>query len=127
MKLTIIGAIVVIGIAVVAGALLIKQRRQTRPVATTQFSMPIDDTFALKTEGETVVVGIITSGTLTPGDKLFVRTQSELLPVTVLGIEAFHKPLTSAKAGDRVGIKLHGIRKEQIELPAILESHINGT
>jgi len=92
-----------------------------------RFSMPIDDAFALKEKGKVVVVGVIDTGKIYPGDALLVKTEDQVIPVTVEALEAFHKPLQSANAGERVGIMLHGVDKEEVKLPATLTDQENGT
>jgi elongation factor Tu len=76
--------------------------------------MVVDDSFALTTAGEVVVVGVIAEGEIRPGDTLVVQTRDSTIPVTAEAIEAFHKPLDHAKAGDRVGVKLDGATKEDV-------------
>jgi elongation factor Tu len=84
--------------------------------------MPIDDVFALKAHGKVVVVGVIEEGAIRPGDSLTIQSGEYSIPVLVESLEAYHKPLNSAKAGDRVGILLHGIDKDKVVLPANLVS-----
>lgn len=76
--------------------------------------MTIDDVFAVILAGRVVVVGVISEGEVRPGDTLLVETRSGGIQVTVEALEAYHRPLRSANAGDRVGIMLSGINKEQI-------------
>jgi translation elongation factor EF-Tu-like GTPase len=77
--------------------------------------MPIDDAFRLKTEGSVVVVGVIAAGEIKPGMRLEVRTANAAIPVTVTALEAGpSKPISSARAGDRVGVMLQGANKDQV-------------
>jgi translation elongation factor EF-Tu-like GTPase len=92
----------------------------TQPTST-PLRMPIDDTFALKIKGKVVVVGRISEGKVKIGDRLVIRTKAEKLPVEVEGIELEGKaPVKKASEGDRVGILLGGVSKEQVGSGAVL-------
>lgn len=88
------------------------------------FRMSIDDVFALKQRGSVVVVGVITTGDLKVGDTLTVDTESTQIMVQVNGIElGFNNPVQSANPGDKVGVMLSGIDKDQIRPNALLRNH----
>ncbi len=79
------------------------------------FDMPIDDAFALKVDGSVVVVGVIAAGEIKPGMRLEIRTAHASIPVTVTALEGGpDKPISHARAGDRVGVMLQGASKEQV-------------
>ncbi|MCE5278051.1 MAG: EF-Tu/IF-2/RF-3 family GTPase [Planctomycetaceae bacterium] len=113
-----------IGLALILAAFVIwmvlRRKEVTQTRANTHFSMPIDDVFALKIRGKVVVVGVVSEGKVQSGDMLVIEAGGRRMQVTVESLEAFNKPLNSAKAGDRVGIMLHGVEREQVVLPALL-------
>uniref|UniRef100_A0A7C4ELD9 Selenocysteine-specific elongation factor n=1 Tax=Thermodesulfovibrio aggregans TaxID=86166 RepID=A0A7C4ELD9_9BACT len=76
------------------------------------FRMPIDRVFTLKGFG-TIVTGTVLSG------KISVDSQVEVLPAEITskvrGLQSHGQPLREAFAGQRVGINLHGVSKEDIK------------
>ena len=104
--------------AVTAAAMWLHRNRPPAPAAA--FRMPIDDAFALIAPGKVVVVGVIAEGEIRPGKSLMLHTDTAAIPVTVEALEAYHKPLSSARAGDRVGIMLVGAEKDQVTAGASL-------
>jgi translation elongation factor EF-Tu-like GTPase len=79
------------------------------------FDMPIDDAFRLKVEGSVVVVGVIAAGEIKLGMRLEIRTGNGAIPVTVTALEGGpDKPISHARAGDRVGVMLQGVAKDQV-------------
>src|SRR5690349_10917319 len=80
---------------------------------TASFRMPIEVVFGLKIPG-VVVVGVVEEGQVRPGDHLRLDGRSGTIEVRVESLEANHQPLRSAKAGDRIGIMLVGVNKEQV-------------
>lgn len=88
----------------------------TMPAASAPaFDMPIDDAFRLKAEGSVVVVGVIAAGEIRPGMRLEIRTANGAIPVTVTALEGGpDKPISNARAGDRIGIMLQGASKDQV-------------
>jgi len=119
MKISIGIVTVLVVTAIIAWALL-RNMQAMQTASNIPFSMPIDDVLAVKTKGNVVVVGVIATGEVLPGSALLVNVGDSSISVTVEGLEAFHKPLKSAKAGDRVSIMLQGVDKEQVTLPATL-------
>lgn len=122
-----IGIVAVLAVGAIIAWALLRSRQGGQTSWDVAFSMPIDDVFALETRGKVVVVGVIATGEVLPGDTALVMVGESGIPVTVEGLEAFHKPLKSAKAGDRVGIMLQGVDKEQVTLPATLADRDKGT
>jgi selenocysteine-specific elongation factor len=86
------------------------------------FRMPVDDAFALKVSCKLVVVGVVAAGEVRPGARLVLRAAGAELPVTVEALEAYHRPLRVARRGDRVGVMLIGVEKEQVGPGAVLAS-----
>jgi selenocysteine-specific translation elongation factor len=88
------------------------------------FRMTIDDIFELKQSGSAVVVGIVSTGTVTVGDTLMVDAGTAKFVVQVKGIErGLSNPVQLAKAGDKVGIMLSGVNKDQISPGDLLRKH----
>jgi translation elongation factor EF-Tu-like GTPase len=62
-----------------------------------------------------VVTGRITAGTVSVGDQvLIVRAGQQVAMTRVAGLEAFRKVLTTASAGENVGLVLEGISRDQV-------------
>jgi elongation factor Tu len=82
--------------------------------------MPVENVFFIHGRG-VVVTGLIADGMVTVGDRIeLVRTNGTHRIVEVKGVETFRKVLTSASAGDNVGILLAGLQKEDISHGDIL-------
>ena len=82
------------------------------------FMMPIEDVFGIKGRG-TVVTGRVERGRITKGQTIEIvgLTDGENKPrqVVVTGIQAFHKDLPEAKAGENVGLLLRGVGRDEVE------------
>ena len=81
------------------------------------FMMPIEDVFTISGRG-TVVTGCVTRGILKPNSTIEIvglSDQGTARQVTVTGIQAFHKDLPDARAGQNVGLLLRGVKKEEVE------------
>ncbi|WBQ03130.1 EF-Tu/IF-2/RF-3 family GTPase [Kribbella sp. CA-293567] len=79
-----------------------------------QFTLPVEDVFAITGRG-TIVTGRITSGTVRTGDQVLIMRAGQPVATTrVTAIEAFRKTLTAASAGENVGLLLEGIDKSQV-------------
>ncbi len=76
------------------------------------FRMPIDHAFNIKGVG-TVVTGTVLTGEVKVGDTLKVYPAGT--EVEIKSIQSFGEDKDSAKAGDRVGIALKGVKAEDIE------------
>ncbi|WP_198324637.1 selenocysteine-specific translation elongation factor [Methanopyrus sp. KOL6] len=76
------------------------------------FRMPIDHAFHVKGAG-TVVTGTVLTGRVEVGDELTLYPIGKT--VEVKSIQSFGKDKQEARAGDRVGIALRGVREEEIE------------
>lgn len=79
-------------------------------VSSNDFFMIVDDVFSIS-KG-VIVTGTISSGIVSIGDTLImVDTQ---VPAIVKGIEVFRKQIDYAKAGDKVGLLLDSVARDQI-------------
>lgn len=77
-------------------------------------TMVIDDTFSISGRGA-VAVGQVSSGFFYIGQKAVVVSNSGEYPVTVTGVEVFHKALDYAGPGTKVGIMIDGIDRKTLE------------
>lgn len=78
--------------------------------------VPVEDVFAIKGRG-TVVTGRVSRGRVLVGApvELVGLRGGVALPSVVTGIEAFHRPLKEAVAGENVGLLLRGVEKDAVE------------
>jgi len=83
------------------------------------FKMPLDHAFPIKGAG-TVVTGTINKGVVKVGDDLKIVPIN--MNVKVRSIQCFKESVTTAKAGDRVGMALQGVESKQIYRGCILTS-----
>jgi elongation factor Tu len=77
------------------------------------FALTVDDTFFIKKRG-LVVTGRIESGTIRVGDAVRIDGASGTRSTTCTGVEMFRKTLDQATAGDRVGLRLDVLDKDQV-------------
>ena len=100
------------------------------------FMMPIEGVHTIEGRG-TVVTGRVDRGVLPVGDLVEVigLTGEGEKPrqVVATGIQAFHKDLPEARAGENVGILLRGVKRDEvvrgqvIVLPGSVESHVEAS
>ncbi len=87
----------------------------------------IDRPFLLAVEGVysieglgTVVTGVIEQGKVKTGDRVEVLGYGEALESVVTGVEQFHEPLAVGEAGQNVGVRLRGVKAEQVNRGQVL-------
>lgn len=68
----------------------------------------------------TVVTGVIEQGKVTAGDKVELLGSGASLETVVTGVEAFHRPLAVAEAGLNVGVRLRGVKADQVQRGHVL-------
>jgi len=86
------------------------------------FEMPIEDVFSIAGRG-TVVTGVVQSGSVRTGESLLVlKPDGSQLPTRCQGIEAFRRVIDEARPGDRVGLLLEGLSKDQVERGDVVRS-----
>jgi elongation factor Tu len=84
------------------------------------FLMPVEDVFSIKGRG-TVVTGRVERGSLKKGEEVeIIGLRDESSKTTVTGLEAFHRELDAAMAGDNAGILLRGTQREEVERGMVL-------
>ena len=80
----------------------------------TGFRVTVEDTFSITGRG-TVIVGQIESGAVAVGDEVtLLRLDGSRQKVVIVGIEQFRKIVNRAVAGDKVGLLLRGLTKNDI-------------
>jgi translation elongation factor EF-Tu-like GTPase len=79
------------------------------------FTFTVQDVFYIKPPVDRVIlVGIVNRGAVGVGESLTVQCRGDDVPVVLEGIEIFKGgEACQASAGQQVGLKLKGIRKEQ--------------
>jgi len=92
------------------------------PGCSETFKLKVDDVFYIKTIDRVIVTGSVTSGSVKPGDRLAVRSGGTTVPVTVERLEHPQRKIESTAKGDRVGLVLVGIRKDQVKAGDFLET-----
>lgn len=87
----------------------------------------VDKPFLLAVEGVysieglgTIATGVISQGRVVPGDKVEVIGFGDTLESVVTGVEAHHKPLREGVAGLSVGVRLRGVKADQISRGQVL-------
>ncbi len=84
------------------------------------FLMPVEDVFSIKGRG-TVVTGRVERGVIKKGEEIeIIGLREETIKTIVTGLEAFHRELDEAKAGDNAGILLRGTQREEVERGMVL-------
>jgi elongation factor Tu len=68
----------------------------------------------------TVVTGVIEQGRVAPGDKVEVLGSGAAVETVVTGVEQYHRPLTIGAAGQNVGVRLRGVKAEQVRRGDVL-------
>jgi elongation factor Tu len=87
----------------------------------------VDKPFLLAVEGVysieglgTVATGKIEQGRVVPGDKVEILAHGEVLETVVTSVEEFRRPKPMAEAGENVGVRLRGVKAEQIQRGQVL-------
>ena len=84
------------------------------------FELEVEDVFSISGRG-TVVTGRVSRGEISQGDRVLIRCRDGRVQESrVGGIEAFRKTLKTARAGEIVGILLHGVTKDQVRQGDVL-------
>lgn len=86
---------------------------QSHSFASDQFFMIAEDLFTITGRG-TVVTGQIKSGEISIGDVVEFSKNGNFVRAKVSGIEMFRKTVSTAKAGDIVGLLFSSISREDV-------------
>jgi elongation factor Tu len=78
------------------------------------FLMPVEDVFAIPGRGA-IVTGKVNRGVIKVGEKVAIVGLRATRETVVTGVEMFKKLLKEGRAGDRVGLLLRGVGREQVE------------
>lgn len=83
------------------------------------FLLAVEGVYSIEGLG-TVVTGLVEQGRVAPGDKVEVVGLGDGVETVVTGVEAFHRPQTSAEAGENVGVRLRGVKADQVRRGQVL-------
>jgi len=92
------------------------------------FMMPIEGVLSITGIG-TVVTGNIERGAIRPGDSVEIIGLGDPLTSTCTGVEEFHRSRDVAMAGQNVGLRLRGVKQDDVQrgqivaAPGSLRSH----
>lgn len=84
-----------------------------------RFLMPVEDTFNITGRG-TIATGRIERGLIRKNDTVEIVGIRDTRTATCSGIEMFHKLLDQGVAGDKVGVLLRGVAREDIQRGQLL-------
>jgi elongation factor Tu len=83
------------------------------------FLLAIEGVYSIEGLG-TVVTGKIEQGTVKTGDKVEILGLGGVRESVVTGVEMFHRPCVVASAGENVGIRLRGVKADEVERGQVL-------
>ena len=81
--------------------------------------MSVEGVYSIEGLG-TVATGLISQGRVAPGDKVEIVGLGDSVETVVTGVEAFHRPFPEGTAGMNVGVRLRGVKAEQIRRGHVL-------
>jgi elongation factor Tu len=83
------------------------------------FLMSVEDVFSIKGRG-TVPTGRVERGVINSGNEVEIVGLRETKKVVAISLEMFHKTMSTAEAGDAVGVLLRGVDRDEIERGQVL-------
>jgi len=84
------------------------------------FLMPVENVFSIDGIG-TIATGAIEQGMIRPGDNVeIVGLADESRSTVCTSVEMFGRIMDSAEAGDNVGLRLRGIRRDEVQRGHVL-------
>lgn len=86
---------------------------------TSPFMLPVDNSFTVSGRG-TVVVGTLKRGIISKNDVAELMGLGGYIKTAVSDIECFKKSVSSAKAGENIGVLLRGVKNTKVESGMIL-------
>ena len=87
------------------------------------FRMTVEDVFTIRGRG-IVVTGQIEVGEIRVGNEVFVHGAEETKRAVISSIEMFRRQQHHAQAGDRVGLILEGISKDDVQRGDLLSGMV---
>jgi elongation factor Tu len=91
------------------------ERAEDRP-----FLMSVENVYSIKGLG-TVATGKVERGRVAIGDEVeIVGLRRESRRTVVTSVETFHQVMPTARAGDNVGLRLRGVRSDEVERGQVL-------
>jgi elongation factor Tu len=83
------------------------------------FQMAVEGVYSIEGLG-TIATGLITQGRVAPGDKVEIVGLGDAVETVVTGVEEFRKPLPEGVAGQNVGLRLRGVKADEIRRGQVL-------
>ena len=83
------------------------------------FLMPIEDVFSISGRG-TVVTGRVERGVIKVGEEVEIVGIRPTVKTTCTGVEMFRKLLDQGEAGDNIGARLRGTKRDEVERGQVL-------
>jgi elongation factor Tu len=83
------------------------------------FLLAIESVHSIEGLG-TVATGKIEQGRIIPGDRVEILAHDEVIETVATSVEEFRRPKVMAEAGENVGVRLRGIKAEQIQRGQVL-------
>jgi elongation factor Tu len=83
------------------------------------FLMSVEDVFSIKGRG-TVPTGRVERGVINAGNEVEIVGLRETKKVVAISLEMFHRTMSTAEAGDAVGVLLRGVDRDEIERGQVL-------
>ena len=83
------------------------------------FLMSVEGVYSIEGLG-TVATGVIAQGRVTPGDRVEVVGLGDTAETVVTGVEQFRRPLREGVAGENVGVRLRGVKADEIRRGQVL-------
>jgi len=83
------------------------------------FLLAVEGVYSIEGLG-TVVTGLVSQGRVAPGDKVQIVGLGDAVESVVTGVEAFHRPLDFAEAGMNVGVRLRGVKADEVRRGQVL-------
>lgn len=95
---------------------------QAASLADGTFRLVVEDVFTITGRG-TVATGKIDAGSVSVGNRVTVTdAYGKALTSTVTGLEMFRKQVTTAGAGDNIGLLLEGVTRDDIARGSVVTS-----
>jgi elongation factor Tu len=83
------------------------------------FLMAVEGVYSIEGLG-TIATGLIAQGRVAAGDKVEIVGLGDSVETVVTGVEEFRKPLAEGTAGKNVGVRLRGVKSDEIRRGHVL-------